>query len=310
MIKLTFLGTSDAIPDAERNTTSVLLSYKNENILIDCGEGTQRQLRKAGLNLCRITRILITHWHGDHVLGLSGLIQTLSFSNYNKTLLIYGPKGTRNFMNALLKTFVFQGKYKIKVEEVGDSQVRSGSSESQAKEKFFENDDFYLQAEKMTHGIPCNAYSFVKKGSLRIDKKKLEKTKLHGQILQKLKQGKNIIYNGKKYLAKNLTFREGDKKISFVYDTSNNKDIIPFVKNSDLLVSEATFDSGMEERANKYRHLTVKQTAEIAKKSKSKKLVLTHISQRHSRDLKNILEHARKIFRNSVAVKDLDVIEV
>jgi len=296
MIKVTFLGTSDAIPSAERNHTSILLEYKNENILIDCGEGTQRQFRKAKLNPNKITKILITHWHGDHVLGLPGLLQTLAFSNYNKTLNIYGPRGTKEFMGVLLRTFAFQGKYKINVEEV--------------ENRFFENDEFYLEAEKMTHGTPCNAYSFVKKGRLRIDKKKLEKTNLKGPILKKLKEGKDITYNDKKYLAKNLTYGEDSKKVSFVFDTSFNKNIVPFVKNSDLLVCESTFGEELEDKADEYRHLNVNHTANIAKKSKSKKLVLTHISQRYSKNPKKILDAAKKIFKNSVLVNDLDEIEV
>ncbi len=295
-IKITFLGTSDAIPTAERNHTSILLEYKNESILIDCGEGTQRQFRKAKLNPCKITRILITHWHGDHVLGIPGLLQTLSFRGYNKTLFIYGPEGTKKFMKILLKTFAFQGKYKISVKEV--------------KGRFFENDDFYLESEKMTHGTSCNAYTFVKKDRLRIDKKKLKKTNLEGPILKKLKLGEDVIYQGKKYLAKNLTFGERGKKISFVFDTSFNKRIIPFVENSDLLICESTFGVELEEQAEKYKHLNVKQTAEIAKKSKSKKLVLTHISQRYSKNPKKILQEARKIFRNSVLVKDFDIMEI
>jgi len=296
MIKIIFLGTSDAIPSAERNHTSILLEYKNENILIDCGEGTQRQFRKAKLNPNKVTKILITHWHGDHVLGLAGLLQTLTFSNYNKTLNIYGPKGTKEFMKILLRTFAFQGKYRINVEE--------------AEGKFFENDEFYLEAEKMTHGIPCNAYSFVKKGRLRIDKKKLEKTKLKGPILKKLKEGKDVTYNGRKYLAKNLTYSEDSKKVSFVFDTSFNKNIVPFVKNSDLLVCESTFGAELEDKAEEYKHLNVKKTAQIAKQSKSKELVLTHISQRYSKNPKSILDAAKKIFKNSVLVRDLDEIEV
>jgi len=296
MIKVIFLGTSDAIPSASRNHTSILLEYKNENILIDCGEGTQRQFRKAKLNPNKVTKILITHWHGDHVLGLAGLLQTLTFSNYNKTLNIYGPKGTKEFMKILLRTFAFQGKYRINIEE--------------AEGKFFENDEFYLEAEKMTHGIPCNAYSFVKKGRLRIDKKKLEKTKLKGPILKKLKEGKDVTYNGRKYLAKNLTYSEDSKKVSFVFDTSFNKNIVPFVKNSDLLVCESTFGAELEDKAEEYKHLNVKKTAQIAKQSKSKELILTHISQRYSKNPKSILDAAKKIFRNSHIAQDLDVVEV
>jgi len=296
MIKITFLGTSDAIPSASRNHTSILLEYKNESILIDCGEGTQRQLRKAKLNPNKITKILITHWHGDHVLGLPGLLQTLTFSGYNKALDIYGPRGTREYMKLLLRTFAFVGRYKVNVEEV--------------EGKFFENEEFYLEAEKMTHGIPCNAYSFVKKGRLRIDKEKLKKTKLQGPILKKLKEGKDITHNGKKYLAKDLTYEEDSKKISFIFDTSFNKNIIPFAKNSDLLICDSTFGTDLGEKAEEYGHLNVKQTAEIAKKSKSKKLVLTHISQRYSKNPKKILDAAKKIFKNSHLAKDFDEMEV
>ncbi len=297
MLDIIFLGTSDSIPSAERNTTSVLLTYEKENILIDCGEGTQRQIRKAKFNPCKITRILITHWHGDHVLGIPGLLQTLALSGYNKTLFIYGPKGTKQFMKNLFKIFLFRAKNKIKIKEV--------------EGKFFETDDFYLEAKKMTHGIPCNAYTFVKKGKLRINRNKLKKSKLpSGPLLKKLKEGKNITYKGKKYLAKNLTFGEKDRKISFVFDTSLNKSIVPFVQNSDLLISEATFSSELGERAKKYKHLTAKQAAEIAKKAKVKKLILTHISQRYQKEPEKILKDTKKIFKNSFLVNDLDILEI
>lgn len=295
-IKVVFLGTSDAVPSAERNHTSIFLEYKNENILVDCGEGTQRQFRKAELNPNKTTRILITHWHGDHILGIPGLLQTLSFSGYNKTLFIYGPKGTKEFMKNMLNTFVFQEKLKMDVEEVDG--------------KFFETDDFYLESEKMSHGTPCNAYSFVKKGTIRIDKKKLEKTKIQGPILKKLKEGKDIVFNGKKYRAKDLTYSEEGKKISFVFDTSFNEKIIPFVRDSDLLICESTFGEDLEDKAKEYKHLSARQTAEIAKKSKSKKLILTHISQRYSKNPKKILDTAKKIFKNSVSANDLDRFEL
>ena len=296
-IKLTFLGTAGSIPSARRNHTAILLNYNKENILIDCGEGTQRQFRKARMNPCKVTRILISHWHGDHVLGIPGLLQTLGLSGYNKTLYIYGPRGTKKFMKEILKVFHFTGDYPIKVEEV------SG--------KFFETKDFYLEAKAMTHRIPCNAYVFVKKGRTRIDKKKLEKSKLpSGPLLQRLKQGKNIFYKGKKYLAKNLTFEEADKKIAVIMDTSLNKRIAPFVKNSDLLICESSFGSDLEKQAKERFHFTAKQAGEIAKKSKSKKLVLMHISQRYEKNLKKILNEAKKNFKNTSIVDDLDEIEV
>jgi len=297
MMKLTFLGTSDAIPTAKRNHTSILLTYDGENILVDCGEGTQRQFRKAKLNPNKINRILLSHWHGDHVLGLSGMLQSMSLSGYNKTLHIYGPKGTKKFMKELMKTFVYQGKHKIEVKEVTG--------------KFFETKDFYLEAKPMQHGPPCNAYSFVKKGILRIDKKKLKKAKLpHGPLLSRLKHGKNIKYKGKTYLAKNLTYKDNETKISFVLDTKINKNITPFVKDSTILVSESTYSDELKDMASKHKHMTAKQVSEIAKKAKVEKLILTHLSQRYEKNPKKILDEAKKYFKNSFLAQDLDVFTV
>jgi len=297
MIKITFLGTGSHVPSRARNHTAMLLSYEGENILIDCGEGTQRQFRYARLNPCKVTRILITHWHGDHVLGLPGLLQTLALSGYNKKLIIYGPKGTKEFMKKMFEVFVFREKFPIEVEEV--------------QGKFFENKDFYLEAKPMIHGIPCNAYCFVKKGQVRIDKDKLKKSGLHpGPLLQKIKEGKDVIYEGKKYKAKNLTSRDNDKKIGFVLDTSMNVGIVPFVKDTDVLIMESSFESSLGEKAKEYKHLTAKQVAEIAKKAQVKKLVLTHVSARYDKNPKKILDEAKKIFKNVVLVKDLEELRV
>ena len=296
-VKLTFLGTASAIPTAKRNHPAVLLDYKGEHMLIDCGEGTQRQFRKARLNPCKVNRILISHWHADHILGIPGLLQTLGLQGYKQTIFIYGPKGTKRFMKKILDTFIFKEKYTIKVKEVYG--------------KFFETEDFYLEAKQMTHGIPCNAYSFVIKDKLRIDKKKLSKAKIpSGPLMSKLKQGKDISYNGKKYRAKNLTYIEKGKKISIVMDTGMNKKIVAFVKNSDLLICESSFDSNFKDKAKEYLHLTAEQAGQIAKKSKSKELILTHISQRYDKDPKKILNDSRKVFKNSFLVQDLDVLEI
>ena len=296
-IKITFLGTADAIPSVKRNHTSILLNYNEENILIDCGEGTQRQFRKARMNPCKVTRILLTHWHGDHVLGLPGLLQTLALSGYNKTLFIYGPVGTKKFMAELVKTFVYQGNYPIEVKEVDG--------------KVFDAIDFEIKSKKVYHGTPCNAYSFSEKDKFRIDKDKLKKSKLpFGPLLKKLKEGKDVVYEGKKYLAKNLTYKEVGKKVSIVMDTKFDKSIINFVSDSDILISESTFSSEEEVRAKEYKHMTAGQAGEIAKKSKSKKLFLTHLSQRYEMEPKKILDEAKKVFSNTHLAKDLDVVEI
>lgn len=293
MVKITFLGTSDAIPSVNRNHSSILLNYKEENILFDCGEGTQRQFRKAKLNPCKITRILISHWHGDHVLGISGLLATLGLSGYNKHLFIYGPKGTKEKMKQLLELFPFIREYEITVEEVMG--------------RFFENADFYLEAEEMEHGLPCNAYNFVKKGQIRIDKQKLKKYKISpGPLLKNLKENKDIEIQGKKYKVSDLTFKEDDLKISVVMDTKMNKKIIPFVKDANIFVCESAYSSELEKEAEEHKHMIMAQVAEIAKKANVKKLILTHISSRHMRELKDLSKEVKNIFSESYFVKDFD----
>jgi len=298
-IPITFLGTGQAIPTARRNHTAILLNYKSETILVDCGEGTQRQFRKAGINPCKLTKILITHWHGDHVLGLPGLLQTLALNGYNKTLQIYVPKNTRHYLELIFRLFVFVGKIKYKIEEV--------------EGKFFENDDFILEAAKMEHGTPCLAFSFIEKEKIRINKSKLEKMKIKGKIVSELAEGKDIEWKGKKIKASELTYKEEGKKITFILDTKINENCYKIAKDSDLLISDSTFMENSENGKNlaeEYKHLTAKQAGEIAKKSNSKKLLLAHLSQRYENREKEILAEARKVFKNTEIAEDLMEVEV
>ncbi len=296
MIKITFLGTSDQIPSSRRNHFSALINYNEENILIDCGEGTQRQFRKANLNPCKITKILLTHWHMDHILGLPGLLSTLAVSGYNKNLTIYCPKGISKNIFDMLKLFKFHREYSIEVKEVLGT--------------FFENEDFILQSEEMSHSITCNAYSFILKDKLRIDKEKLEKSKIpSGPIISELKKGKDIIFNKKKYSFKDLTYLEKGKKISFVLDSALNTKISPFVKNSDLFISESTYLDELKNQAKEHFHLTAKQVGKICKKSNVKKVALVHLSQRYEAQTKKVLEEIKKEFEGEVTIpKDLDSI--
>ena len=295
-IPIIILGTSQAIPTEKRNHTAVLLKYKDETILIDCGEGTQRQFRKAKLNPCKLTKILITHWHGDHVLGLPGLFQTLALNKYPKVLEIYGPRGTEKFIKLILHLFVFEGKLKTKVKEV------SG--------KFYNSPDFYLEAFQMKHGPPCNSYIFQEKDKLRIDKDKIKKLKLPGELLAQLAQGKNVIYNKKTIKAKNITYNQPGKKISVILDTGINSNCYKSAKQADLLISESTYTNKEKDLAIRYHHLTATQAAEIAKQAKAKKLILTHLSQRYENKEGIILAEAKKIFKNSSIAEDLDTLEI
>jgi len=295
---ITFLGTSQAIPTAKRNHTSILVRYLNENILIDCGEGTQRQFRKAKLNPCKITRLLITHWHGDHILGIPGLLQTLLLNGYNKTLYIYGPRGTSYYMKNLIKLLVPYNKIPLVIKEV-------------SKAKILETKDFIIESMPMTHGIPANAYSIYQKPKLRLDKSKLKKLKLpSGPLIGKLQQGKSIRYKGKTISPKNLLYKTTPKKISIILDTKINPNCYKIAKNSDLVITEAVYLNKEKALAKLHEHLTAEQAGDIAKKSKSKQLVLSHLSQRYDNNEKLVLKEAKKKFKNTQIAHDLMNVEV
>ena len=293
-MEIIMLGTSEATPTAKRSQLAMLLKYKNENILIDCGEGTQRQFKIAKLNPLKITRILISHWHGDHVLGLPGLLQTLALNNYSKVLKIYGPKGTKRFVKLLLRTFIFRERIKTEINEITKDS------------KIIDEKDFYIEAYKMQHFTPCLAYRFVEKDIRKIDINFIKKIGLKpGPLLGKLQQGKSIMFKGKKIKAKQATKIKKGKKVAFIIDTLFNKNCFKVAKDADLLISESTFlESEHGDKAKERGHLTAKQAATIAKKSTVKKLILTHLSQRYSKNPKVILEEAKKIFKHAEIAED------
>lgn len=295
-LKIMFLGTGDAIPTKKRNHTAILASFRDENILIDCGEGTQRQFKLAKIPATKITRILITHKHGDHTFGLPGLFQTLANYDYSRVLNIYGPQGI-NYVLSVINELTGKIALKTEVHEVTG--------------KFIEEKDFYILASPMSHHTPTNAYSIVLKDKIRLDKKKLKKFKLpNSPLIGELQRGKDIVYRGKKIKSKAVCYRERGKKITFILDTEFNENAISIAKDSDILIAESSFLDKDSNKAKEYLHMTAKQAAQIAKKAKVKKLILTHISQRYEASLKDIEKEAKKIFKNVFVAKDFDTVEI
>ncbi|HRZ85930.1 MAG TPA: ribonuclease Z [Candidatus Paceibacterota bacterium] len=291
-IEVSFLGTGSAVPTAKRNHPAILLNYKAESILFDCGEGTQRQFRKAKLNPCKLTKIFITHWHGDHVLGIPGLLQTLFFNDYRKTLDIYGPKGTKHYISLMMNIFVNVGRLKVNIHEISSGKV-------------VENEDFVVLAEEMKHGTSCLAYSFVEKDKIRLNKTKLTKLKIpNSPILGELKQGKDIIVNGKTIPASDVSYLEKGKKVTIALDTRETVGLVDFAKDSDLFICESTYIDE-EDIAKEYGHMTLASATRIAKEAIVKKLVLMHLSQKYEKSENKIFILAKKMFKNVIIAKDL-----
>lgn len=295
-LEISFLGTSNAIPTKKRNHTAILVTYKNEAIMIDCGEGTQRQFKFIGISPHKLTKLLITHWHGDHILGIPGLFQTLAMSEYKKNIEIYGPSKTKDFLQLLMNLFK-EFRINFSVKEISNDKINFK--------------DISIESLPMNHTCPINGYSIIVKDKIRLDKKKLRKLKIpNSPLLGELQKGKDITLNGKKITSKSISYVEKGKKVAIILDTAFNENAIKLAENSDILICEATFSLNEEAQAKEYKHLTASQAATIAKKSKSKKLILTHISERYENKLSVLEKEAKKIFKNTVIAKDLDKITI
>lgn len=294
-MQLTFLGTAAMVPTKDRNVQGIHLEYKGEGILIDCGEGTQRQMNIAGINRQKLKKILISHWHGDHIAGLIGLIQTLGNIDEPGTLHIYGPQGSEEYLGHLLKCCAFDLRIEIKLTEIkaGEEPVR-----------FYENEDYELHAVALRHSIPCLGYSLIEKDKRKINLKKTTELGIpQGPLIGRLQRGETIEVEGRKILPDKVSTIQEGKKIAFVLDTEACAGINNLARDADVLVAEATYESSLDEKAEEYKHMTAQTVAQIASQEGVQKLVLTHFSQRY-KDVSVIEEDARKVFPDTICAYD------
>jgi len=240
------------MPTKERNPSAVYLEFKGEGILFDCAEGTQRQMRVAGLNLAKVRKILVSHWHGDHILGLAGLLLTIGSLELNKTIDIFGPKGSKRAFQQMFGGIEFEKKFNINITEVTDG-------------KFFENEDYLLECAQMKHEIPCVAFSFIEKDRRRIKVDVVKKLGIpEGPLLGKLQKGEDIEFKGKEVSADQVTTVVKGRKLTFITDTLWNKNCVEIAKDADILVCDSTYASNLKDKAAEHGHLTALEAAQIA----------------------------------------------
>ena len=301
-MKLTILGFNSAIPKKRSAPTAQLLEIANRHFLIDCGEGTQVQLRKAKAKFSKINHIFISHLHGDHVFGLIGLISTLQLLGKETPLYIFGPKGIQDFILNQLKHTQARCTFDIVFEEL----------ESKKTEKIFEDDKVEVHTIPLNHRIYTNGYLFKEKPKKR--KLNIDAVKNHPEIqvcdYENLKCGKDFqSENGTTISNAELTL-EPEKSFSYAFcsDTRFKPDIVPIIKNVDILYHEATFLSDLQEMADYTGHSTAKEAAMIAKEANAGKLILGHFSNRYT-DLNVMLDEAKPIFENTILPTQLGVYE-
>lgn len=291
-----FLGTGCMQPTKNRNHSGILLSHGKENILFDCGEGTQRQMRIAGVRPAKITRICLSHWHGDHVFGLPGLLSTMGADKPDKKIMIYGPPGSKKFVEHMLLSFAAKDIIDHEVVEIKDGI-------------FFENEDFVLEARHLKHSVLCYGYSLIEKDKRKITISKVEKLGLSGPMIGKLQDGEEVMIKGKKISPDDVSSVVKGKKVSYVADTILCEGAYALAKNCTVLISEGTHLDEIREKTDKFMHLTVKEAALLASESNVERLVVTHISQRY-KDSGAVLAEAKNYFDNVIVAEDFMKIRI
>jgi ribonuclease Z len=296
-MKLTFLGTACMAPTRERNHTSILLRLNEEGILFDCGEGTQRQIRIADHRLTEVRKIMITHWHGDHVLGLPGFMTSLAASNFVDKLEIYGPAGTQERIGHMLKAFAFYSPLDYEVFEIEDGIVVDAPS-------------YRIEAHSLDHGIPTLGYTFIEKDRRKMNLKFLDSLGIpRGPLLGRLQRGDAVEFQGRAVSPDEATFIVPGRRVAFMFDTGYCDNCLKMAENADVLISDATYASTLDDMADIKGHLTGLQAGQIASRANARLLVLTHFSNRYV-DPTPVEEDARQAFPNVVSAHDFMTLNV
>lgn len=305
-MELQFLGTGAGQPSKQRNVASLalkLLDELNEIWLFDVGEATQHQILKTNIRLRKVTKIFISHNHGDHIFGLPGLLATRSFQGDVGPLTIYGPPGLEQFVKTSLRVSRTKVSYPINFVELTEGGL------------IFEGQGFKVYTEKLDHRVPSFGYRVVedsRPGELLMDKL-VQYHIPNGPLFGKLKAGEQIalsdgtILNGEDFLGP----EKPGRIVTIIYDTRSTPSIAKLAKNADVLVHESTFAGNEAKLAHSYYHSTSVEAAEVARDNGVKKLCLDHISARYlGNKAKRLEKQAKKVFPNSILVNDFDQINI
>ena len=298
-MKLVYLGTSAAAPTPERSLTCICLVRDNEVLMFDAGEGAQVAYLKAGLPWNKKMKIFVTHLHGDHCLGILGLLQTMSMQKRTESLEIYGPAGIEEFITANIKVLNFGLPFPVFITIVEEGNV--------VNEK-----KYRISCCEAQHGIPAFSYCFEEneKSGIFYPEKAKELGIPEGKMWQELQNGNSVEVNGVKIDSSQVTGdKRPGKKIGISGDTRPTEKLQNFFTNSDYLSFDCTFSFDLKDRAIETNHGTAKEAAELAKNANVKNLILTHFSARYS-DESVLLDEAKQIHESVIAAKDLLEIEI
>jgi ribonuclease Z len=298
LFEILFLGTSASAPSAHRGLSSQIVSHNEYRFLVDCGEGTQRQILQSGKGFKRLTRALITHGHLDHILGLGGLLSTFMRWEAIEEFEIFASRGSLERIRTLLFDVVLRGKktpMPLRLVEIQPGVI-------------FEAEDFTVTAFPVTHrGADSLGFVFEEKSRRPFLAEKADAMGVpFGPERKALVNGETITLAGGKRVTPDDVLGNWEKgaKLVVVGDTGRIDNLLDVCKDADMLVIESTYLDEEEELAGQFSHLTAKMGAELAKKAGVKKLVLTHISRRYRG--KDVLAEAQTVFPDTAVARDFD----
>lgn len=292
---LIILGSSSQVPTRFRNHGAYLLRWNNEGFLFDPGEGTQRQFIYAGIAPTCITRIFISHFHGDHCLGLGSILMRLNLDKVPHQVHCYYPGRFKEYFDRLRFGTVYHNTLQVVEHPIFESGIIESSH------------GFVIEAYQLKHGIENYGFRITEDDQLKFDKDKLRAKGVKGPLVKELQEKKEVIVDGQKVSLEEVSWvRKGDT-FSYIIDTRECESMPILAKNAKLLLCEATYLHEHRDLAVEHKHLTAQQAALLAKQSHAKKLVLTHFSSRYQNTSLH-LQEAQEIFPNTEIADDFKVI--
>ena len=281
MFEVTMLGTASAVPTLQRGLSAIAVRRDGDVYLLDCGEGTQRQMMRFGVSYMKVRAIFITHLHLDHFLGVFGLVETMALNGRKEKLLIFGPRGC---------SAVFNKKEFVEIIEIDGKFSRQ-----------FEG--FTASAFPTAHTKDSLGFVFAEEARRRFYEDKAKALGIKGPMFSQLMGKGSVKVEGKAIKLKDVTYEQEGKKLAYTGDAVASAAIAKAVKGADLLIHESTFCSDRAAEAKEAKHCTALQAAQEAKKAGAKKLLLTHISGRYLGP-QQLIDEAKKAFENTVVAED------
>ena len=295
-MKITFLGTTCTQPTPSRNHSGILVELGGDAILLDCGEGIQRQLRIAKKRITKIKHICISHWHGDHCLGIPGLLSSMASDNIPHKVRLYGPEKSKEFIKYMMRGFYSHGVCEYEVTEHKTSKLYTSSQ-------------YNIASHELVHSVPSIGFKIIVHKQRKIIKDLLEAKGIPTTLWGRLQQGEIVEYNDKVLHPEQYTTQDKPLILCYIADTINGDHLLDFCQDADVIISESTFLHMHVDKAKEVFHMIARQAAEVAKQVGAKRLILTHPSLRYKTS-DDLLAEAKQIFPATMFAEDFTEVNI